>query len=715
MKKLYSLLVGACVLATLSTPQTGHAFELEGGNIYGYVTTTSSYYYMPANKFYSFAADSPAAGTQVGSAGYLDPQPSQAGTFVDGKFYAIGGSYGTSYAIIVENTDGTWGVSGYKTVSNLNLTTDLTVENGTIYGWCQFTGEAGTWYLGRYDFAAGSVEKIGSGSSTRLIALTSDGKGALYGISNTGDLYTVSKTDGSITLVGNTGYTASDSYQSACFDVAKNCIIWARYYKDPSNYWAAAESAFIDVDPSTGKGTSRSTVENAPEIIGLYSAASYSPDAPGEVTDFSATNDGTDNSIDISFTMPVKNFSGVDFSPNLRGLSYTVMLDGNVVVGAQSADKGESVTLKIETAPGMHKVSVYVSQVTFGEGPAVEASVYVGEDTPGAVVDLEATAGDGVVYLTWNAPEALNGGKYNAQKLSYNISRNGEEIATGVRGNSFTETLSTDVLTGFTYTVTTVYDGEVTSYNATSNTVFVGAAFVVTRETPYAPDFADCETGDDSGWFLVCKPSNYGVPAPTLSIEKTDDFSYLKVNVGGYFQDPKIFTTALQLEKGHEYTLSFGFITDNTYGATFSVELCDIPTMECKNIKTLIESASYGLYNPNILAPVGPAKFTVETSGVYFISIQNYMFNSNWGFANFKLEDTTAQSGLETIGVDEVSISASAGKLTVAGAKGLPVAVYTLGGVTVRSATAANDVVEFELPSGYYVVRAGSKTVKINL
>lgn len=715
MKKLYSLFAGVCAMASLAIPQTGHAFELEGGNIYGYVINSSSYYYMPSNKFYSFAADNPKTGVEVGSTGYLNPQVSQAGTFVDGKFYAMGGSWGTGYAIIVDNTDGTWAVEGYKAISNLNITTDITEDNGTIYGWCQFSNEAGTWYLSSIDFEAGTVEKIGAGSTTRIVALTSNGKGALYGISTGGDLYSISKTDGSITLIGNTGYTASDAYQSACYDTAKGCMIWGRYYKDGTSFYAPAESDFIDIDLSTGKGTSRASIDNSPQIIGIYAAASYDPNAPGEVTDFSAINDGTDNTINVAFTMPVKNFAGEDFSANLRGLTYTVTLDDNVIIDARSAEKGEKVTLKIETTPGTHTVAVYVSQAVFGTGPEVKATLFVGEDAPGAVTDLKASSEDDVVYLTWKAPASLNGGKYDAEKLSYNISRNGEVVATDVKGTSFTETISTDALIGLTYTVTTVYNGEATSYEATSNAVFVGPAFVVTAANPYAPDFGNCATGEDSGWILVCNPSNYGNPDPTLSIATTDDFSYLKVNVDSYFTDPKLFTTALKLEKDHEYTLNFDFITDNTYGATFSVMLCDTPTKDCQNIKELVAEASYGMYNPNKLNHVGPAKFTVDKTGVYFISIQNYMFNSNWGFANFKLEDTTLPSAIEDINADGVSISASAGKITVKGAKGLPVAVYTVGGVAVHSAVAADDVEDIELAPGFYVVRAGNKTLKVNI
>ena len=82
--------------------------------------------------------------------------------------------------------------------SGFTAVTDLTDDNGTIYGW--FCTSIGQWQLGTIDPTTGTMTPIGTATTTRLQGLTSDGSGNFYGISTDGNLYSVSGADGSLTL-----------------------------------------------------------------------------------------------------------------------------------------------------------------------------------------------------------------------------------------------------------------------------------------------------------------------------------------------------------------------------------------------------------------------------------------------------------------------------------------------------------------------------------
>ncbi len=651
MKKIYSMLAGALVLTALATPWTSEAVELEDGRLYAFAKT-GDYTSILANQFYSFDLVNPTAATQFGKA-QLSISPSEAGTYSGGKYVGIGGSY-VKYVVVADCADGTWNIDSYVGLSGATLATDLTDDEGTVYGWF---GSYGSFFLGTLDSATGSITKIGADVSTRLVVLTSNGSGTLYGIATDGTLYTVDKSTGALQSVGSTGIAAGEQVQSATYDSNKNVILWARYYK--ASMWGAAESAFYEVDPSTAAAKMLCAVPSNAQLTGLTAVKSFDATAPGEVTDFTVTTDGKSNDIAVSFTMPTKNFAGDDFHPNLRGLSYTITIDGEVVVDAQSADKGEAVSKTFTTTPGTHTVAVFVSQLTLGNGPEVKTTLFVGEDTPVAVTDLKASCSGSVVTLTWTAPVGANGGSYDASKLAYNITRNGEEVAHNYTGTSFTETINSDALVGYKYTVTTVYNEAATEYSATSNDVFVGPSFAVTPGNPYFLDFEDCTPESVySNWFFVCDPSTYGYADPVFAIREADGNKYLGIRPENYTSNPKAFTTALALEAGHSYRLSFRFMTDGFYGATFGVDLVDSPTASCKTIRNLVSSQSFGYGSANAFVDVPSVGFNVEESGTYFICINNYFFNALWAFDDFKVEDLTSAELSEPMSVTDFKAAA---------------------------------------------------------
>lgn len=650
MKKHYSLLrLAAAVLASTALWPQASALELESGKLYGFVSATG-YWAMTANNFYTFDKANPSAGTKLGNTTSVSYKPDIAGVFLDnGEFIGVGkqSSYSTTKMVmrLSLGSDDNWTASKSEAASFSNVAS-MTNDNGTIYMWYQASLGA-SWTLATLDPETFAVTAVSAtGSSTKMIAMAAGGD-ALYGIATDGNLYTISKEDGSATKVGSTGMTAVDKPQSACYDSESGAVLWARY--DDSSMFNK-KSEIVSVDPATGKGSSGGTLTNTPQVLGLYTPVSVSADAPGEVTDLAAVNEGTDNNITVTFTMPTKNYGGKDFNPNLQGLSYTISVDGQVVVDKKASGIGEQVSETVESTPGTHTVSVFASQTVFGDGPEVKTSVFVGMDTPGAPKNVKATAVDSDVTVTWEAPEGQNGGKYDAAKLAYKLVRMPGEVtvAENLTEPTFTETIDTDKLAAYTYTVTTVYDGT-EGLSTESASVFAGPSFEVTRETPYFQDFQSCTTAAESGFFLAGKSPSTMYTDPVLNIltenetnkylQVTPDASYSRVN------NPKVFTTALKLRARHTYKLSMKFRTSNAYGASFSVYLSDKPTEDCQNLKTIIAEKSYGYPDDNAKEftddRVTPTEFQVDETGVYFVSVQHGFLAATWDFDDVKVEDIT--------------------------------------------------------------------------
>lgn len=649
MKKLYKALGPMFALVSLaaSSPTTASALELENGKLYGYVAKTGSYY-MTAGNFYSFDLASPAAGTMIDNCAMLSYKPDVAGVFLDdGQFIGIGkqSSYSTTKMVLKLNTgsDGYWQQSKSVTASFANAT-DMANDKGDVYVWYQASLGAG-WNLGKVDTDELTVTTIGEAQNTKLVALTA-GDGKIYGIGTDGNLYTVSKTDATLTKIGSTGKSVYDTLQSACYDSASGTIIWARY--DESSYYTKT-SEIVAVNPATGASSTKGTLTNTPQVLGLSTPAGVSADAPGEVTDLAASNNGTDNDITVTFKMPTINHGGTDLNANLQGLTYTIAIDGTAVIDNKASAVGAEVSETLTSTPGTHTVSVFASQTLYGDGRESSVKVFVGMDTPGAVKNPLAVSDGTTITVSWEAPEGINGGHYDASKLAYKVVRMPGDVTVSASQTetTFTETIDADKVQGYTYVITTIYDGA-DGLTATTPEVFAGPSFEVTRANPYTQDFQNCTSAADAGFFLTGKSANVSFSDPKLQILTQDENKYLQYTPDPGYQrvnNPKLFTTALKLKEKHSYRLSFKFRCSSNYGSTFTVYLSDKPTADCTNVATIIPQTSYGYPDTNWQNftddRIPDTDFQVEKTGVYYISVQHDFMATNWDFDDFKVEDIT--------------------------------------------------------------------------
>lgn len=109
-----------------------------------------------------------------------------------------------------------------------------------------------------------------------------------------------------------------------------------------------------------------------------------------------------------------------------------------------------------------------------GEGVYKEARVYVGEDTPGAPLNIRVTTSGPLATITWDAPETgAHAGYYNAATLSYDVTRLPDNVvvATGTTDRKVEDKVPAHA--GYSYVVTAKNNKGV-GLSATSQTIAFG-------------------------------------------------------------------------------------------------------------------------------------------------------------------------------------------------------------------------------------------------
>lgn len=642
MRKILRTLGMRCAVATIAILSSApvYAFTPEKGKIYAYSMKDGGS--LHAKQFYSFDINSPTTGTILGNAEELGGKAFEAGTFLSngefiGFYKSASGEFVYKHVSLKPN--GYWGdICDPQYSSDFLKVSDLAYDGETVYAWYQDNNSV--WSLGKVNINNGVITRVGKTSDMQMMAITA-GNGTLYGIGKDEYVYSISPSSGAISKLTILLKSLNGVAQSASFDSASGTIIWAKqeYYTDPE---------IVSVNPENGECTTLATLPDSPQLIGLYIVPTANAATPGPVTGLTATNNGANNDVVVSFTMPAVSSTGDALDANIQGLTYTIKVDEQTVIDKKASTVGAAVSETLTTTPGNHTITV-VASVGDEDSRVVTTDLFVGEDAPGAVKDAKAVADGNNVTITWAVPDGANGGNYDNAKLAYKVVRmpGNVTVAESTTATTASDVIYTDVYKAFSYVISTIYDNaEVAS--ATSTKVLAGPAFEVTAANPYYVDFENSESADDAGFF--CSGTGVGdgeVADPTLKIVEEGTNKYLKYDrsVSGYqVSKPKVFTTAIKFIGKHTYRLSYSFRCGQN-GTTFGMYLSDSPTAKCKNVKTLRDAEEYG-YNAKDWEQfsdtrVAPVEFTVEKTGIYFVSIQHDYSSCDWDFDNFKVEDVT--------------------------------------------------------------------------
>lgn len=336
--------------------------------------------------------------------------------------------------------------------------------------------------LATIDYENRERQTIGA-LNRRYLCMAASPEGALYGISLDGKLYSIDKSTAKSTLIGTTGLTPANYFQSATFDLRNNRLYWA--------YLGESDSGIYTIDTTTGKATASRTFDGRTEIMSLYIAPpEAAEEAPDALDDFAVTLDGPSLTTNVSFRLPSTTYGGETLSGRI---SYKMTAKGTEgeVVSEGTGMPGETVNITMECEPKNVNFEARASNEA-GEGPLSKKSLWVGYDTLVAEYsDYNTTMYiDGNrVSFTWSAPtKAAHGGYVDFDNLKYIIRcyRNQKLIST-------TEPFSeTSYSTEITDPNIAEYYWSISTVNGTSETegMLLGhTALIGYKETPFFDNF----------------------------------------------------------------------------------------------------------------------------------------------------------------------------------------------------------------------------------
>ncbi len=387
-------------------------------------------------------------------------------------------SNGYYYVYVCSYDTATWNEKSWRMAEIPMISTGVAYDRttGNIYG-C-FRNDTNTGYVfGTVDYT--KLTRTAIKPLDRMwSAVACSRKGELYAIDELGDLYIIDKFYGGMRLIGRTGLVATHP-SSACIDSRTGRMYYAVTI-DPVG-------ALYEIDLATGTPTLLYNFPLNQEVVGMFIPAPDADDAaPDVVTDLSLDFTGGSLSGNVSFTMPSTTFGGEAGTGNI---SYVVETNGTTAASGAKA-YGEAVSVPVTlSAPGSYTFKVYASNA-FGDGPATEATMFVGNDLPVAP-QLTAAISNGVVTLSWEpVTESANGGYIDADNITYTVKRlpDGKIIADGTKETSVTDTPdATGSLVGYSYVVT-ARSGNNVSAESTSRKFWIGSL-----ATPYTNAFTGAD------------------------------------------------------------------------------------------------------------------------------------------------------------------------------------------------------------------------------
>lgn len=411
------------------------------------------------------------------------------GVYADMAYADYGAQYVQPYRLAYNIAD--WSTrddeTGYFPSYNCGLIAQETAmaDDGTVYGEF-FKSDLSGYEWGTVDYETEQRTSFGD-AEHKFVAIGITSKKKLYGVAADGNLYSISTTDGTETLIGPTGLelTKTDEYGSAVYSQTGEIDQRTDIF-----YWAAVDAngntGLYTVDLQTGKATKIGDFGSQTAMVGMVIPQDMADnDAPAQATNAKVVFDGESLSGTFSFTAPATTFSGDDISGNLP---YSVTVNGEeVATGTAEAGTEVSVPVKVERS-GSYDFAVTFSN-DYGRSPRASVTQWVGKVAPNPAYDVMMIVDDNYqVDVTWRAPETnVNGDKLSG--VTYDVYRctpNKKELAAeNITETSFNETLTSPELAEHFYEVY-AKNGDAQSEAAKSNAQVFGDAIV----PDYSEDFS---------------------------------------------------------------------------------------------------------------------------------------------------------------------------------------------------------------------------------
>jgi len=466
----------------------------------------------------------------------------------DGYYYAISDNAISKYDLNNLSAGAISTVPTTTKIGSIDITYD--VETKKVYGIIKQAGagyyDPDSYYLATIDLATGTVSKLGDNLPGTGYGIAADAKGNVYAIVTNPNvsyyypcLHKVNKSTGALSPVGNP-ISGLDwgSHSSSVFD-----------FKSGQLYCTAGGwyTYLYNIDISSGTPTKIAEFPNGEQFCSLVIPYTITPaSAPALLTDLDVTFTDANGNATVSFTVPTTTYDG---SPLSGSVNYAITLDEeSLATGSSQTGEHVAKNINIKTR-GNITITVTLTGAD-GKASINDIETYSGTDTPAPPVAVTASAKDNDLSISWTAPQkGVNGGYINTSALTYKIVLQpmGTEIASAATGTSFNYTLDFTEPRSI-YAEVTATDGSLSGEAAASQRINAGPAYQV----PYSENFADKE----HVYLYTIEDSN----ADDISWEyySAINENYMNCNYSTEkAKDDWLFTPAVHLEKGMQYTLSF--------------------------------------------------------------------------------------------------------------------------------------------------------------
>lgn len=341
----------------------------------------------------------------------------------------------------------------------------------------------------RVNTATAEFEQIANyRGNTQVMTLAAMPNGQFYYIDSAGDLYSLNKSNGRSSLIGNTGVNVGLYNQAMTYDGKTGKLLWAAQTSEGSE--------LLVVDPATAETQRVTRFKNNEQFVSLFITATEAPaNAPAAVgrPQLKYDANGSLNG-NITFSMPSKTYGGDDLSGNVN---LNVWLDGDNLKGEDVAAGSGTISIPVTLTEGNHYIAITTDN-NAGFSPLRQIYQYAGNDIPKAVASVTFEQADGKNNVNWTAAETganagVNRGFVDAADLTYKVLRMPDSVyvATELTNTSFEEA-TPDNMKQYYYRIFAVNHGH-ESAMAESNHILCGNSFTV----PYKQEFEDPVTLSD--------------------------------------------------------------------------------------------------------------------------------------------------------------------------------------------------------------------------
>ncbi len=503
-------------------------------------------------------------------------------------------------------------------------------ESGKIYG-ITFTNEGGM-ALSTLNTADGTFTKV-CDVERPYIALAASSTGTLYGIADTGQLYTIDKSNGKSEYIGETGLTPKYA-QGLTFDPNTNLLYWA--------YMEEEKSGLYQVNTQTATAYKIDDMPNLEEMIGLYILKdSIHAQAPARVTELKFEPASAGATVGkLSCVAPQTAAGGSALTHDVQ----VTIFCGDEVLLQETVHPGAKVE-KDNVSFDQESLYTIYAQASNEHGSSSKSTLttYIGTDIAAAPLDVQLAINDQKASLTWKAPQkGLRDGYINPASLRYNIMRydgsdTGVSVAqTEVGASSFTEDIPS-ATAKYRYSVTSVSDKGDGGTSYSNEVLSVGA-----YELPFYDNFSNGELCNQLYTFIDVDQDGHDNTCMWFwkEDEKLMQYCSDKQHQGNDW----LITPAIHLDAKNLYNLTFNV----NMGAPSNLKVTIGTSPNPADHQTILDLN--GIHDP--WKTEYHASVKVPKDSIYYVGFYNY--NDPESFY-FNLFDVKVEKGIETALPDSVA------------------------------------------------------------